>query len=84
MKTIKELLDEVQSRTTVTDRGMPVDVRAMWDTANTLEDKFTNGYVILLSSHVNLLRVVVCINERAIDGWVHGLQDILEIMHESL
>ena len=80
MKTIEELLDEVESR-----KSKPyanIDVPALWGKCEELAD-YHIGYdnfnmAEALASHSRLLRIVVCITEKAIDGWIDGLQELYE------
>ena len=78
MKTVDELLDEVERRMTKREDGLsPKDLFLGMQENQCFGD---NPEIIdaVLQSHVHLLRIAVCINERAIDGWIDGLLEIQE------
>jgi len=75
MKTIEELLEEVGRRMSKRNDGLvPTE---LW---NTLKQETIEAWgeqiQVKMQTHENLLRIAVCINERAIDAWIDGLIEI--------
>ena len=82
MKTIEELFEEVQKRMSAPKlkewkERYNFGVFTVWNQLQAIADN-DEGPVLLsaIQAHENLLRIVVCINERAIDAWIDGLIEI--------
>ena len=77
MKPIEELLEEAGRRMTKRDDGLvPIE---LWKEQMHLASPMFEGnpgFREAMLSHENLLRIAVCINERAIDAWIDGLIEI--------
>ena len=78
MQSIEELLKEVEKRMSPRHKGVQVQIiwRGLELAVMHSRETFVTG--VMMQTHENLLRVAVCINERAIDAWIDGLIEIQE------
>ena len=73
MKTIEELLDEVEERMVQVKRE-EFSPKDYWlDMLKEANGVGGRPLKLKMQAHENLLRIAVCINERAIEGWIDGM-----------
>ena len=85
MKTIEALLMEVTDRMSKErwkewGKHHTVSVFTIWNQIQAQAAISADPALLgLVLQHENLLRVVVCVNERAIDAWLDGLEEIRRV-----